>query len=74
MERAAEEAGAGEGWATQAKQPVAATTAAQHSAPHHTNTTAGHIGNTNTTSYSNNIITMTMTNLPPVSPCMVCWR
>ena len=33
MERAAEEAGAGEGWATQAKQPVAATTAAQHSAP-----------------------------------------
>ena len=42
--------------------------------PHHTNTTAGHIGNTNTTSYSNNIITMTMTNLPPVSPCMVCWR
>ena len=55
MERAAEEAGAGEGWATQAKQPVAATTAAQHSAPHHTNTTAGHIVNTNTTSYSNNI-------------------
>ena len=56
MERAAEEAGAGEGWATQAKQPVAATTAAQHSAPHHTTATAGHIVNTNTTySNSNNI-------------------
>ena len=77
MERAAEEARAGEGWATQAKQPVAATTAAQHSAPHHTNTTAGHIVNTNSNNNITTIIAMTMTKLSRVCPCMVWggwWR